>query len=351
MEHPPSGTSVNLPVPESVCIVMLTALGDAVHVLPVINAFKRHAPGTRVTWVVQPAAAALVQGHPAIDELIVFERHRGWTAFAAMRRDLSRRRFGAVLLLQPYFKAALLAAFARSDVKIGTDRGRARDLSWLATPHRLPARPLAHMQDQFLEFLDPFGVPREPLVWELGPWAPERRWQREFFARFERPVASVVIGTSKPEKDWRPERWAAVIDSLDRDFGLQPVLVGGTSKRERAAERTIMARAHSRPVSALGSGIRPLISILDGSALVLSPDTGPLHMAVALDRPVISLIGYNDPRRTGPYARSQELIIDAFHEPGESGPITARRRVGRMERIGVADVLAKVELWRSGTGE
>jgi heptosyltransferase I len=337
---------VTLPVPSSVCVIMLTALGDAVHVLPVIGALKRHAPGTRITWIVQPAAASLVQGHAAIDELLVFERHRGWRAFADMRRMLGERRFGAVLLLQPYFKAALLATFARSEVKIGTDRRRARDLSWIATPHRLPARPLAHMQDQFLEFLDPFGIPRDPVVWDLGPWPAERRWKEEFFSRFDRPVVSVVVGTSKPEKDWPAERWAPVIDSLDRDFGLQPILVGGTSKRERAAARTIMERARTRPVSALGSGIRPLVSILDGSALVISPDTGPLHMAVALDRPVISLIGYTDPRRTGPYSRSRELVIDAFHDPGESGPVTTRRRAGRMERISVEDVLEKVRVWK-----
>jgi heptosyltransferase I len=326
---------------------MLTALGDAVHVLPVITALKGHAPATRVTWVVQRAAASLVTGHAAIDEVLVFERQRGWRAFADTRRALRSRRFGAVLLLQPYLKAALLASFARADVKIGTDRSRARDLSWLATPLHLPRQPLGHMQDQFLEFLDPFGIPRRSPRWDLGPWPAERRWQHDFFARFDRPVASVVVGTSKPEKDWVPERWAAVIDALDRDFGLQSILVGARSDRELAAERAIMRRVRSRPVSALGSGVRPLVSILDGSALVLSPDTGPLHMAVALQRPVISLIGYTDPRRTGPYGRFQDLIIDAFHDPGEAGPVTVERRRGRMSRIGVSDVLEKVELWRS----
>ena len=338
---------MTISVPESVCIVMLTALGDAVHVLPVITAMKRHAPATRVSWVVQPAAAGLVAGHPAVDDVVVFDRQRGWRAFAEMRRTLRARRFGAVLLLQPYLKAAILASFARADLKIGTDRSRARDLSWLATPRRLPRRPLAHMQDQFLEFLEPFAIPSRPLTWNLGPWPAERRWQHDFFARFDRPVASVVIGTSKPEKDWVPDRWAAVIDALDHDFGLQPILVGARSPRELAAERAIMRRARSRPVSALGSGIRPLVSILDGSALVLSPDTGPLHMAVALQRPVISLIGYTDPRRTGPYGQFQDLIIDAFHDPGENAPVTAERRRGRMDRITVADVLQRVEVWKS----
>jgi heptosyltransferase I len=343
----PPDVAAPLASAQRICIVMLTAIGDAVHVLPVVSAIKRHRPSIHISWVLQPAAATLADGHPSVDQILVFQRDRGWRAFVEMRRTLRERRFDAVLLLQPYLKAAVLASFARAGVKLGTDRRRARDLSWLVTNRRLPARPMSHMQDQFLEFLEPFGASAEPLVWDLGPWSAERRWQREFFARFERPVVSVVVGTSKPDKDWLPERWAAVIDALDHDFDLQPILVGGRSARELAAERVIMSRAHSRPVSALGSGVRPLVSILDGSVLVLSPDTGPLHMAVALDRPVISLIGYTDPRRTGPYRRFHDLVIDAFHDPGETGAVTAERRYGRMGRIAVADVLAKVERWKA----
>ena len=333
--------------PRRICIVMLTALGDAVHVLPVISAIRRDAPATHITWVLQPPAAALVRGHPAIDELIVFDRRRGLRAFLEMRQSLRHRRFDAVLLLQPYLKAAVLAALAPAPRKIGTDRTRARDLTWLATPERLPTKPLGHMQDQFLEFLAPLGVQAEPLEWNLGPWPDERAQQRDFFATIRKPVAAIVVGTSKAEKDWLPERWAEVIDILTEDFGLQPVLVGGTSERELAAQRTIAERGVHRPMSALGSGIRPLVSILDGAALVLSPDTGPLHMAVALGTPVISLIGYADPRRTGPYRRFHDLMIDAFHAPGESIPVTNERRVDRMSRIRVRDVIEKVEVWKS----
>ena len=334
------------PVPRRVCIVMLTALGDAVHVLPVVTALKRHSPDTRITWVLQPAAAALVRGHPAVDELVVFERARGRHGFVAARRELARREFDTVLLLQPYFKAALLATFTRARMKIGIDRARAADLSWLATSTRLPARPLGHMQDQFLEFAQFLGVPAEPLEWNLGPWPAERSWQDEFFARIDRPVAAIVVGTSKAEKDWIPERWAEVGDALVERHGLQPVLVGGRSDREVAAERVILERARHRPLSALGSGVRPLVSILDRAALVLTPDTGPLHMSIALNRPTISLIGYADPGRTGPYRRFHDLMIDAFHDPGEVGPVTNERRRDRMARITVGDVLARADVWR-----
>jgi heptosyltransferase I len=329
-------------------IVMMSAVGDAVHVLPVVNAIKRHHPAAHITWIVQPPAASLVRGHGAVDELVLFDRTRGVRGFLDVRRELASRPFDTLLALQVYFKAGIVTALANAKVKLGFDRARARDLNWLFTTHRIPPHPTGqHVQDQYFEFLTSLGISHEPVTWNLGPWPAEVEWQREFFAAFERPVAAIVVATSKPEKDWLPERWAEVADILYADYGLQPVLVGGQSPRERHAEGVVRQRARHPVISALGSGLRRLVSILDGSALVLSPDTGPLHMAVALGRPVISLMGYTNPKRTGPYRRFHDLLIDAYGDPGERYAISQETRAGRMGRIGVAAVIEKVELWRT----
>ena len=330
-----------------VCIVMMSAVGDAVHVLPVINALKRHSPGVHITWVLQPAPATLVRGHRSIDEILIFDRSMGFAAFTDIRRQLAGHRFDLVINLQVYFKAGVVTRFTRAPVKLGFDRARARDANWLFTTHRIPPHALQHVQDQYFEFLTALGVPHEPVEWDLGPWPDERQWQREFFTRFDRPIAPIVVATSKPQKDWMPERWAEVVDALWHDFGLAPVLVGGRSPRELHAEQIIMERASHTPHSALGSGLRNLVGILDGSALVLAPDTGPLHMTVALDRPVVSLMGYTNPKRTGPYRKYHELIVDAYGEPGESYRISMENRVDRMPRISVRDVLDRVERWRT----
>ena len=100
-------------------------------------------------------------------------------------------------------------------------------------------------------------------------------------------------------------------------------------------------------MSTLGAPLRDLVWLLDGSALVISLDTGPMHMAVALGRPVIALIGCNNPKRTGPYRRFHDLLVDAYGEPGEDYAVTIARRPGRMPRIQVADVLERVERWRA----
>jgi heptosyltransferase I len=334
------------PTLSRIAIVMMSAAGDAVHTLPVVNALKRHRPQCRITWILQPGPATLVQGHGAVDEILLFDRSRGWRAFRDIRRSLAGREFDLAINLQVYFKAGIVTSFVHAPVKLGFDRARARDFNWLFTNRKIPPHPNQHVQDQYFEFLRALGVHAEPVEWRLGPWPEERPWQREFFSTFERPAAPIVVATSKPEKDWFPERWAEVADALWHDFELEPVLVGGRSDRELHAERVIQERAHRAPRSALGSGLRKLAVILDGSAVALAPDTGPLHMAVALERPVISLLGYSNPKRTGPYRRYHDLIVDAYGDPGEDYPIGMENRPGRMARIEVRDVLDRVERWR-----
>ena len=331
---------------DRVCIVMMSAVGDAVHVLPVVNALKRHHPRTHITWVLQPGPATLVRGHPSVDEIVLFDRSKGLGGFLEARRALASRQFDVVINLQVYFKAGIITSFTRAPVKLGFDRARARDFNWLFTNRKIPPHANGqHVQDQYFEFLTALGVPHEPVVWNLGPWPEERDWQQQFLAPIDRPIAALVIATSKPQKDWLPERWAEVVDALYADYGLQPVLVGGRSPRELHAEAAILRLARHTPVSALGSGLRRLVGILDGASLVIAPDTGPLHMAVALDRPVVSLIGYTNPKRTGPYRRFHDLIVDAYGDPGEDYPLSMETRLDRMPRITVRDVLDKVDVW------
>ena len=325
---------------------MLSAVGDSVHVLPVVNAIKRADPNSHITWVLQPGPASLVEGHPSVDEIVRFDRSRGWRAFADAWSALHGQRFDVVLGLQDYLKAGILTAMAPAPVKLGYDRARARDANWLFTNRRIPPHEPQHIQDEYLEFTTALGIDSTVVEWNIGPWGAEREWQREFMKQFERPIVSLVIGTSRTQKDWIAERWGELADALSGRFGLQPVLVGGRSTREEATERLILERTRHKPVSALNSGLRRLVAILDASALVISLDTGPLHMAVALERPVISLLGFSNPLRTGPYRASQELIVNAYGDMWNGARLATDRRMDRMQTIGVADVLEKVALWK-----
>lgn len=339
---PPLPPSVAL---DRICIVMMSAVGDAVHVMPIIHAIKAHKPSAHITWVLQPGPASLVREHPLVDDVIVFDRARGWRAFLEVRAKLAQRRFDLVLGLQVYFKAGIITAFTRAPVKLGFDKARARDANWLFTTHRIAPHRGQHVQDQYFEFLDALGIPHHAPEWTLGPWNEEERTsQREFVAQFERPIVPLVIATSKADKDWFADRWVAVCHALYHEHGLQPVLVGGRSARELAAEAQILSGAPFAH-SALGSGLRKLAAILDAAALAISPDTGPLHLAIALRTPVISLIGYTNPKRVGPYDFAHDLMIDAYGDPGEDYPLDMVYRPDRMSRITVAQVMERVGVW------
>lgn len=331
--------------PTRIGIVLLTAVGDVVHALPVVNALKRRWPTTHLSWVLQPGPSALVDGHEHVDEVLRFDRARGWRGFFDIRRQLRQRPFDLVLALQPYFKAGVITGFTRAPIKLGYDRDRARDGTWLFTTHHIPAHAPQHVQDEYLEFARALGVDPEPLEWRLGPREDEVAWwEREFAPRVDGPYAVCVIGTSKAEKDWLAERWARLADALFDDFGLRPVLAGGRSARELDTAAAI-ARLSTRPVDALGSGLRRLVAILHRAELVIALDTGPLHMAVALDRPTVSLMGYTNPKRSGPYRRFTDLLVDAYGEPGEDYAVSGCQRPGHMRRIEVAHVLSRVSHW------
>lgn len=331
---------------DRVGVVMLNTIGNAVHVLPVLNAIKRHHPESRIEWIMQPAIESLIRGHPAVDEVVRYERSAGVRGLVELRRRLRRRPYDVVLDFQDYFKAGLVTAFTRAPVKVGFDRARARDLSWLFTNRRLDPGPVRHQQDQYLEFLDAIDVPVRGVEWRLGPWPQERAWQAEYLGRFARPVAALVIGATRPERTWVPERWVELVDALHHDFDLQPLLIGGRSDAETELAAAIVERVEAPVVNAVGAlGLREMVAVLDGAHLVVSLDTGPLHVAVAVGTPVVALLGFSNPRWSGPY-HFRELMVDAYGDPGEEYPASREWRPGRMQRITVSQVVAKVALAR-----
>ncbi len=333
--------------PREILIVMLSALGDAVHVLPVVNALKRKWPEARITWVIQPVPYELVANHEAVDDFIVFQRRRGRAAlqsYRELRQAFKGRHFDLLINLQVYLKAGIITALAPADIKLGFDRKRARDMNWLFTNRRIPARPMQHVQDQYLEFLEHLGIDPEPLEWRLELTTEERAQQSAFFEPLGRTCA-IVVGTSKPAKNWAPNRYARVIEALEKEFGFRTVIVGGPSAFERDLVERIMNTALVRPINMLGNDIRRLVYLLDGASLVISPDTGPLHIARALDKPVIGLYGYTNPKRYGPYRKYTDLLVDGYAlSPDEDYPYSMEYRQDGMSRVTVGAVLDKVRL-------
>jgi len=368
MEHPgSSGDFVGGPAkpgtgqepPRSILLVMLSAVGDAVQVLPVASALRRAFPDTHLSWVLQPGPHSLVRTHRAIDDFIVFDRGRGIPGISqgarALRAAAARMpngRFDLLLDLQVYFKAGLLTGLTPARVRLGFDRARARDLNWIFTNKRIPRHPhrFAHIQDQYFEFLRYLGVDPEPVHFGLELTEDEKKQQVEFFASVDRPPCALVLATSDPRKNWDPAGYAEVASKLITNFGMQPILVGGTSKAEEEVARIILHQNEGKVRDERGGGLRRLLWLLDGSELVISPDTGPLHMARALEVPVVGLYGFTNPKRSGPYRLFTDLIVDGYaRTPGEEYPVSMERRKRGMGRITPERVLEKVALARRRT--
>ncbi len=333
--------------PRSVCIVMMSAIGDSVHVLPVVNALRRAWPDTTISWIIQPLPHILVRDHSAVDEYLLFHRSRGaagWAAFSQLAEQLKERRFDLVLALQVYFKAGIITGLLSADVKLGFDRARARDLNWVFTSERIPPHDPQHVQEQYFEFLEYVGVDPEPVVWGIRLTDEELDAQSAFFGEIDRPSCAVVVGSTDQARNWTADGYARAIEELQNVHGLQPVLVGGPSAGERELADRISSRTKASPIDTLGDDLRKLVWILDGSVLTLSPDTGPLHISRALETPVVGLYGRTNPKRAGPFRAYYDLVVDGYAEfPGEDYPVSPARRDG-LRRITVDMVLEKLQV-------
>jgi heptosyltransferase I len=340
---------------QRVAVVLLSAIGDIVHALPLVSSLRAAAPNLSIEWVTQPVPGEIAGGHPAVDRLWTLERHRGWRAYRELARALRGRHFDLVLDLQVYAKASAVTALLDSPRKIGFDRARARELNWLVTNERIVAGPVRQTCEQYLEFADHLGVPRR-YEWPLPLAADERAAQATFLGDRQAPIAVLVVGTSRSRKEWPVERWARLAESLHGDLGYEVCIAGSDQPDERRRALEIARLARSPVLDERRDDVRRLLWILDGAAIAISPDTGPFHLAVALGVPSIGLYGHTDPARVGPGRRFLELVVDAFHDPGERWhPPETGYRVDRMARISVERVVEAVELARAryprATGE
>ncbi|MHB0971236.1 MAG: glycosyltransferase family 9 protein [Thermoanaerobaculia bacterium] len=326
----------------NICLIRLSALGDTIHALTLVNGLRHGFPDAKITWILEPLPYEIVRHQPAVDEFIVFNARKGIAAWRELARTLRGRRFDIALLPQVSFKAGLVSLFVRAERKIGFDRARSRELHSLFVGEHIPARPMSHAQDQFLEFLDHLGVHDYPLDRDIAFTEDEVHAARAFFAAINKPVVAFVIATAHEEKNWPPDLYARAVDGVAA-MGLQPLLVGGPSERDMKIADAIIAKAAAKPLVALDRPIRHMLLKLRGAAVVVAPDTGPMHAAVAMNRPTVALYGYSDPRRCGPYGRYDDLLINRFPRAGEDlGPITRETRPGSMRLITPEEVLAKI---------
>src|SRR5688500_5420472 len=331
--------------PKHLCLVLLSGLGDVVHGLPLVNALKDADPGLRITWVVEPMPAGLLRRHASVDNVVVYHRKDGLRGVRRLRRELAEAGpFDLTLNLNVYFKSVWPTLLSRARRRIGFDRRRAFEGVWLASNERLAPQPRAHTADMVLEFADHLGVSRKNPRSDIAFTDDEHPDQAEFFERLDgAPVAIIVPASATVKKDWLAERWAATADALVTDFGFRVVVAGGPGAREQSIGRAVVSAANVPLEWAMGDSVRRLAWIIEGSNLVIAPDTGPVHIARALSVPVIGIYGHTNPWRVGPWRAYSDLwgahSTEADEEPD---PSNRTPQWNRMPGTTVAEVVDRV---------
>jgi len=330
----------------TVCLVLLSGIGDVVHGLPLALDIKARNPEARVVWVAEPAPAEVLKHHPAVDEIVVYRSRSGFAGVRALRRAMAGVEAELTLNVQRYFKSVWPTLFSGADVRVGLPPSKTRDGVRFLHTHVLRETPWKHSQDLFLDFRGALGVaPDAPVAWELAFSADERGEQAAFQATLEadRPVVSLVLASANPKKDWHAAGYAAVADRAARELGAQVLLLGGPSDRERRLADEVLAHADTQPRDCLGDSVRRLMALVDLSDAVVAPDTGPLHIAHALEVPVVGLFAHTNPWRVGPYSRYHDLVVDRYTEPGEEpDPAGYLPKDHRMDTITVEDVMERL---------
>ncbi|MCS6946820.1 MAG: glycosyltransferase family 9 protein, partial [Steroidobacteraceae bacterium] len=278
---------------------------------------------------------------------------------AALRRELRGREFDVLLHLQLALRASLVAAQIPARVKLGFDRARARELHWLFTDAQIAPREREHVLDSFLGFAHALGVPAGPPRWDV-PLPREARAYAERLAAAAAPRGLLIISacSSHPRRNWLPERYAAVATHAIRRHGLQVILTGGPGAHERTMADQIIAACSEPLVDTVGRDTLPeLLALLERATALVTPDSGPAHMATMVGTPVIGLYAATNPERSGPYL-SRQWCVNAYDraarryrgKPAAALPWTEKiEEPGVMALIEVDEVTAKLdELLASG---
>lgn len=300
--------------PRTICILRLSAIGDTCHVVPLIRTLQHAWPGCRITWIIGRVEAKLMALLPEV-ELLTIDKHRFRAEYLRLRRELAPRRFDLLLQVHVSFRSSLLSALVHAPVKLGFDRARARDFQWLFTNHQIEARRREHVLDSFWGFTDALGIGERRLEWNLPLPADAIEYARRVIPD-ERPTLLISPCSSHTMRNWRAENFSQVADHAIVRWGMRVVLCGGPTPLERqTGDRVVAASAHRTDlIDQIGRDTLPqMLALLARATVLVTPDSGPAHMATMVDTPVIGLYAPTNPARSGPY-RSLRWCVSRFDE-------------------------------------
>ena len=300
--------------PKTLCLLRLSAIGDVSHMLPVVHTLLHCWPDTRLTWIIGEAEAALVEQLEGI-EFVVFRKGRGLHAYRDLTRGLEGRRFDGLFLMQVALRAGLASLCVRSPVRLGFDRARARDGHGLFVNHRIASAVQPHVIDGFMGFLETSGIEpdRFQYCWDVPEDPLARAWAEEQLPD-DSPIVVISPCAGHPERNWRSDRYARVADHLAEVHGMQVVVTCSPELWQIKFANEMCARMRHPPVNMAGrTNLQQLLAVLRRARFMISPDSGPIHMAAIAGIPALGLYANSNPRRTGPYL-SLDWCVDRYDD-------------------------------------
>lgn len=314
-----------------ILLVRLSSLGDIIHGLPALVALRRTWPGAYIAWLVEGRFADLLRGHDCVDELLTIRRLSARQAFAWWRearrlgQKLRKKGFDLAVDLQGRVKSAWLCTLSGAPRRVGfaNEFRGPLGLRWINESVPFPAG--THAVERSLLMAEYLGATPEPVEFRFPVLPEARTWAEAFLSGAgpsaalretlpeadarRGPLVALVLGTSTPVKAWPPEHFARLVEILQETAGGRAVLLGGPGEAGREAQ---VQAALARPaISAVGRTDLPrLAALLDHAQVVVGADTGALHLAVALGKPVVGLYGPTSPELTGPYGSQHRILWD-----------------------------------------
>jgi heptosyltransferase I len=326
--------------PASLCLLRLSALGDVTHAVPLVRSLQAAWPRTRLSWIIGRFEQKLVGDIAGVD-FIPFDKRGGWRAYVDLRRRLPADGFDVLLHLQVALRANLVAAMVPARSKIGYDRARSKELHGLFVDRRIPEASGQHVLDAFGSFLQPLGLAQTRVRWDI-PVSDADRAFAEAVLPGSQPTLLISPCSSHALRNWHAEGYAAVADHAIRRHGYRVLLCGGRSVLERQTGDAISAAMHTAPIDLIGKDtIKQLQALLARASVVLTPDSGPMHMANAAGTKVIGLHAATNPARSGPYSDRRYCVdrYDAAARRFLQKPADALPWGRKIEQPGVMDLI------------
>ena len=326
--------------PKSICILRLSAIGDVTHMVPVVRSIQKYWPNTEITWIIGKKEATLVQDIGNI-EFIQFDKSKALESYKNIATVLRHRKFDALICAQVSLRANTISTFIPATAKLGYDSQRSKDLHSLFINQRIPATPGQHVLDSFFSFIEHLGLPDRTMRYDyVIPNSAfvfaEQHLDRDKFKLIISPCSSHVL------RNWSAKRYAAVADYAVKTLNAQIILCGGPSVLEKQMGAEIEQFMQHDALNLIGKDtLKKFLALLQGADLLLSPDSGPAHMATGVGTAVIGLYAASNPKRSGPYL-SQQWCVNKYNEAAiryKNKPASKLKWGTKLEYPGVMDLI------------